>query len=124
MRMQNFLAMGLAAAMALPALAQAPAPAAAPAPARPERPEGDAAAAMRAAFASGGLLSITAIIAIAEARYLGRVVEAELEQGGSPARWVYEITFLPPEGGMFEVVLDARDGAMLASEGMVQRRAP
>jgi len=76
--------------------------------------------AMRAAFARGEIRPITEIIAMAEARYDGRVIEAELESLG--LAWAYEISFLPPQGAPFEVTLDARSGAFLGAEGLVQER--
>lgn len=76
--------------------------------------------AMRAALERGEIRPIAEIIALAEARYWGRVIEAELEPLG--LAWAYEISILPPRGSPFEVTLDARSGAFLGAEGLVQER--
>ena len=76
--------------------------------------------AMRSALDRGEIRPISDIIALAEGRYLGRVVEAELEPLG--LAWAYEVTLLPPRGGAFEVTLDATTGAFLGAQGLVQAR--
>lgn len=76
--------------------------------------------AMRATIARGEIRPVTEGIAMAEARYLGRVIEAQLEPRG--LAWTYEITFLPPQGAPFEVTLDGRTGAFLGAESLVQER--
>lgn len=76
--------------------------------------------AMSAAFERGDIRPIAEVIAMAERRYLGRVIEAELEPRG--LAWAYDISFLPPQGTPFEVTLDAKTGAFLDAEGWVQER--
>lgn len=76
--------------------------------------------AMSAAFERGDFRLIAEVSAMAEGRYLGRVIEAELEPKG--LAWAYEISSLPPQGTPFEVTLDARTGAFPGAERLVQER--
>ena len=55
-----------------------------------------------------------------ERRYLGQIVEAELEY--SDNAWTYEVKLLPPSGTRYRVVLDAATGAVVGTKGVVQER--
>lgn len=74
----------------------------------------------RAALAAGEIRSLAELLAEVERRYVGRVIETELER--DDGRWIYEITILPPSGRVFELKLDAATGALLRARGPVQER--
>ena len=74
----------------------------------------------RAALAAGEIRPLAELLAEVERRWVGRVIEMELERDDD--RWVYEFKLLPPSGRVFEVKLDARTGALLRSRGPVQDR--
>ncbi|WP_137180755.1 PepSY domain-containing protein [Roseomonas sp. AR75] len=74
----------------------------------------------RAALAAGEIRPLAELLAEVERRYLGRVIETELER--EDGRWIYEITVLPPSGRVFELKLDAATGALLRARGPVQER--
>lgn len=74
----------------------------------------------RAALATGQIRPLSELLAEVERRYLGRVVETELER--EDGRWIYELTLLPPSGRVFELRLDAASGELLRSRGPVQER--
>lgn len=87
---------------------------AAPAPA--ERARDDAARA-REAVREGRYVSLASILDWLESRYLGRVIEAELEpeEDGEPP--TYEIEWLTPQNHVIEFEFDARTGELLEREG-------
>lgn len=74
----------------------------------------------RAALAAGEIRPLADLLAEVERRWIGRVIETELERDGE--RWVYEFKLLPPSGRVFELKLDASTGALLRSRGPVQER--
>nr|WP_314071488.1 PepSY domain-containing protein [uncultured Roseococcus sp.] len=77
-------------------------------------------ASARAALEAGQIRPLSELMTEVEQRYLGRVIEVELER--SDGRWQYEIKILPPNGHVFEVELDAATGALLRAKGPVQLR--
>lgn len=74
----------------------------------------------RAALAAGEIRPLADLLAEVEQRYLGHVVETELER--DDGRWVYEFKLLPPSGRVFKLKIDAASGALLRSSGPVQER--
>ena len=74
----------------------------------------------RAALAAGEIRPLSELLSAVEQRYVGRVVETELERDGT--RWIYEIKLLPPSGRVYELKLDAATGALVRSRGSVQER--
>lgn len=74
----------------------------------------------RAALAAGEIRPLADLLADVERRYIGRVIETELERENG--RWVYEFKILPPSGRVFELKLDAATGALLRARGPVQER--
>lgn len=74
----------------------------------------------RAALAAGEIKPLGELVAAIEARYVGRIVETELEREGG--RWIYEIKLLPPSGRVVELKVDAATGALVGSRGPLQER--
>jgi uncharacterized membrane protein YkoI len=74
----------------------------------------------RAALAAGEIRPLAELLAAVERRYVGRVIETELER--EDGRWVYEFKLLPPSGRVVELRLDAATGALLRSRGPVEER--
>ncbi len=74
----------------------------------------------RAALAAGEIRPLAELLAEVERRYVGRVIETELDR--DDGRWVYEFKLLPPTGRVYELRLDAATGALLRSKGPVQER--
>lgn len=74
----------------------------------------------RAALAAGEIRPLAALLAEVERRYVGVVIETELER--EDGRWVYELKLLPPSGRVVELRLDAATGALLRSRGPVEER--
>jgi uncharacterized membrane protein YkoI len=74
----------------------------------------------RAALAAGEIRPLADILAEVERRYLGRVIEVELDR--EDGRWVYDLKLLPPSGRVFELEVDAMTAAPLRSKGQVQER--
>jgi uncharacterized membrane protein YkoI len=74
----------------------------------------------RAAQQAGKIRPLADILREVERRYLGRVIETELEQ--EDGLWIYEFRILPPTGRVFELELDAATGALLRSKGPVRER--
>lgn len=74
----------------------------------------------RAALAAGEIRPLTELLTEVERRYVGRVIETELER--EDGRWIYELTILPPSGRVFELELDAATGVVVRSRGPVQER--
>jgi hypothetical protein len=74
----------------------------------------------RAALEAGEIRPLAEVLADAERRFLGRVIEAELDR--DDGQWLYELKFLPPNGRMFAVEVDAASGSVIRTRGPVQRR--
>lgn len=74
----------------------------------------------RAALAAGEIRPLAALLAEVERRYVGVVIETELER--DDGRWIYELKLLPPSGRVFEVKLDAATGEVIRTRGPVQER--
>jgi uncharacterized membrane protein YkoI len=74
----------------------------------------------RAALAAGEIRPLSEILAEVERRYIGRVIEVELDR--EDGRWVYELKLLPPSGRVYELEVDAATAALLKSKGPVQER--
>lgn len=74
----------------------------------------------RAAAESGQIRPLAGLLAEAERRHLGLVVEAEL--GGEDGNWTCEVKLLPPTGRMYRAVLNAATGAVVGTRGRVQER--
>jgi uncharacterized membrane protein YkoI len=74
----------------------------------------------RAALADGQVRPLSDLLAEVERRYVGRVIETELER--EDGRWVYEFKLLPPSGRMVKLYLDAATGALLRSQGPIEER--
>lgn len=74
----------------------------------------------RAALEAGQIRPLAEILAEVERRYLGRVIDTDLER--EDGRWIYEFKLLPPTGRVFELEVDAATGALLRSKGPVQER--
>jgi uncharacterized membrane protein YkoI len=74
----------------------------------------------RAALGAGQIRPLADILTEVEHRYLGRVIETELDQ--EDGRWVYDFKLLPPTGQVFKLDVDATTGALLRSKGTVQER--
>ena len=76
----------------------------------------------RAAVLAGEIRPLTALLAEVERRFVGQVVDTELDR--EDGRWVYEFKLLPPSGRIYEVELDAATGAIRRTKGPVQERGP
>jgi uncharacterized membrane protein YkoI len=74
----------------------------------------------RAALAAGAVRPLADILADVERRWIGQVIETELEH--DDGRWVYEFKLLPPSGRIYKLELDATTGALLKSSGPVLER--
>jgi uncharacterized membrane protein YkoI len=74
----------------------------------------------RAALAAGEIRPLAEILAEIERRYIGRVIEVDLDR--EDGRWVYELKLLPPSGRVFELEVDAATAAVLRSQGPAQER--
>ncbi|MEI6158687.1 MAG: PepSY domain-containing protein [Roseococcus sp.] len=77
-------------------------------------------AVMRSALDRGEIRPVSEMIVLAEARLPGQVIAGELEPLGLSR--AHEINPLPPNASPFEVNLDARSGALLGAQGLVQER--
>lgn len=74
----------------------------------------------RAALEAGEIRPLAEVLTDIERRYMGRVIEAELER--DDGQWLYELKLLPPNGRVFSLEVDARTGEVLSSRGHVQHR--
>lgn len=74
----------------------------------------------RTASQAGQIRPLPQLLPEVERRYLGQIVEAELEHSGNA--WTYEVKLLPPSGARYRVVLDAATGAVIGTKGVVQER--
>jgi uncharacterized membrane protein YkoI len=68
----------------------------------------------RRALEAGEILSLSEILAAAEAVRPGRVIEVELEK--DDGRWVYELELVTPDGRLYEMEIDAATGTLLEIE--------
>jgi uncharacterized membrane protein YkoI len=76
----------------------------------------------RRAVEAGRIRPLVQLLAEIERRYVGQVVETELDDDDNDGRWTYEFKLLPPSGHMFKVELDAATGAVIGTKGPVQER--
>jgi uncharacterized membrane protein YkoI len=74
----------------------------------------------RTALAAGEIRPLAELLAEIERRYIGRVIEVDLDREGG--RWVYGLKLLPPSGRVFELEVDAATAAVLRSKGPAQER--
>ena len=74
----------------------------------------------RAALEAGEIRPLSEILKLVEARFLGRVIEADLDR--DDGIWLYEFKILPPNGRLFRVEVNASTGAVLRTSGDVQYR--
>ena len=78
----------------------------------------------RAAAEAGRIRPLAQLLAEVERRYVGQVVETELDDDDDDhgRRWTYKFKLLPPSGRMYRVEVDAATGAVLGTKGPVQER--
>jgi len=75
----------------------------------------------RAAVEKGQIMPLASLLGAVEGRFVGTVVEAELQENlGS---WIYELEFLPIDGRLYRVFVDAATAAVVRTEGPVQERS-
>lgn len=74
----------------------------------------------RAAVESGRIRPLAQLLATVEQRYVGQVVETDLDDDDD--RWIYTFKLLPPSGHVYRVKLDATTGAVVGTRGPVQER--
>jgi hypothetical protein len=81
-----------------------------------------------AAAAAQPLLPLPEAVRRVEARYLGRMIEAEVEQGRPHERAdiVYVLRWQTPRGDILRIRVSALDGALLDVDGlgMIEARRP
>jgi hypothetical protein len=81
-----------------------------------------------AAAAAQPLLPLPEAVRRVEARYLGRMIEAEVEQGRPHERAdiVYVLRWQTPRGDILRIRVSALDGALLDvdGQGMIEARRP
>ena len=70
---------------------------------------------LREALDRNEIVSFKSLLDWIERRYVGKVVEGELED--DEGRLVYEIDLLSPQGDLLEFVFDARSGDLLLLKG-------
>lgn len=75
----------------------------------------------RRAVEAGRIRPLVQLLAEIERRFVGQVVETELDDDDDE-RWTYEFKLLPPSGRMYKVELDAATGAVIGTKGPVQER--
>lgn len=76
---------------------------------------------LREALERNELVSFKSILDWIEARYVGKVVEVELEDEDNQLN--YEVDLLTPDGDMIEFEFSARDGKLLSISGQNIERA-
>ena len=94
-------------------------------PALPALADGDDHERARAAVEAGRIRPLVRLLADVEQRYVGQVVETELDDDDDDdkgRRWTYKFKLLPPSGRMYRVEIDAATGAVLGTKGPVQER--
>ena len=65
---------------------------------------------------AGHLVSLPSVLDWLEARYVGTVLETELERDDGMA--IYEVEMLGPQGQMVEFEFDASNGELIGIEGI------
>jgi uncharacterized membrane protein YkoI len=75
----------------------------------------------RRAVEAGRIRPLVQLLAEIERRFVGQVVETELDDDDDE-RWTYEFKLLPPSGRMYKVELDAATGAVIGTKGPAQER--
>lgn len=85
-------------------------------PRAPEPKPAPAVAPVVAPKPADGLLPLTRILAIAQARTPGEVIDVELDDGDDDDPPTYEVKILTPEGRSIETKIHARTGAILDLE--------
>jgi hypothetical protein len=70
---------------------------------------------LRQALARDEIVSFKTILDWIEQRYVGRIVEVELED--DDGELIYEVDLLSPQGDLIEFEFDARSGEMLDIDG-------
>jgi uncharacterized membrane protein YkoI len=77
----------------------------------------------RAAAEAGRIRPLAELLAGVERRFVGRVVETELDDDDDDGRrWTYRFKLLPPSGRVYRVEVDAATGAVVGTRGPVQER--
>jgi uncharacterized membrane protein YkoI len=77
----------------------------------------------RRAVEAGRIRPLAQLLAEVERRFVGQVVETDLDDDDDDdGRWTYSFKLLPPSGRMYRVDLDAATGAVLRTKGPVQER--
>ena len=76
----------------------------------------------RAAMEAGRIRPLAQILAEVERRFVGQVVETELDDDDDGRRWTYKLKQLPPSGRLYRVELDAATGTVLRTRGPAQER--
>ncbi|MDO9707373.1 PepSY domain-containing protein [Paracraurococcus lichenis] len=77
----------------------------------------------RRAVEAGRIRPLAQLLAEVERRFIGQVVETDLDDDDdNDGRWTYSFKLLPPSGHMYRVDLDAATGAVLRTKGPVQER--
>ncbi len=66
------------------------------------------------AHEAGEILSLAEIYKRARQETRGRILEADLERANG--HWVYELTIMDPQGGVFDLDLDGATGKVLGRE--------
>ena len=76
----------------------------------------------RQAVEAGRIRPLVQLLAEIERRFVGQVVETDLDDADDGGGWTYEFKLLPPSGRMYKVTLDAATGALVGTKGPVQER--
>jgi uncharacterized membrane protein YkoI len=74
----------------------------------------------RAAVEAGQIRPLAQLLGEVERRYVGQVVETELEH--DDGRWTYKFKLLPASGRLYRVVVDGATGAVVSTRGPAQER--
>ncbi len=74
----------------------------------------------RNALEAGEIQPLALLLARVEQRYVGRVIETELER--DDGRWVYRFKLLPPSGAVYRITVDAATGEVVRTRGPAQER--
>lgn len=73
------------------------------------------------AFRTGEIVSLRDVLREVERRYVGQVLEVELDRDGDRVGhvWVYELRLISPDGNVAKIEMDAKTMAILKIEGRV-----
>lgn len=74
----------------------------------------------RRALEAGEILPLKTVLEKVSVDTPGEVMEVEMER--SAERWVYEIKILRSGGALVKLIVDARDGTIIARRGRGERR--